>query len=159
MKTLIQIGTNVGSDDFQSRCNKLTEFSKIILIEPHEKLNESIKRNYFDLLDKHEIIIVNKAIVPNEEIKEVELYYIENKEGFSSLINRKSFLLNQKKIVESISLNSLLDSMNLKEVSELHIDAEGLDYEILLSLDLVKYNIELITCEIWPYSKDDSNDN
>lgn len=157
MKTYIQVGTNIGDDEFQEMCSRLNEKSKIILIEPHDKLNDVIYKNYVSIIKNNEVVVINKAIVPKEEIKTVELYFINSKENFSSVINRKSFDLPTKMIVESITLNSLLKELNVHEVEELHIDTEGLDYEILLSLDLNNIIFKTVTCEFWPYDDDENS--
>lgn len=157
MKTYIQIGTNSGDDDFKKRCGLLEEKSRIVLVEPHVKLNNYIERNYQEISEKHEVIIVNKAIVPQEGLKSIYIYFTEYEEWLSSAINRRSYDRFASKInVDAITINSLLRELNIEEVEELHIDAEGLDYEILLSIDSA-INIKMITCEIWPYDNDDKN--
>ena len=157
MKTFIQIGTNDGNDDFNKQCYGLSEKSKIILVEPQKSLIEKIQKNYEFISNSHDVIIINKAIVPHENIKTIELYFHESLTVLSSVINRKSFGLNSKINVDTITINSLLDELNINFVDELHIDTEGLDYEILLSLDIENNNINLITCEVWPYDEDDKN--
>lgn len=158
MKTYIQIGTNDGNDTFNKMCSNLSEKSRIVLIEPHKTLKSEIEKNYSEISKKHDIIIVNKAIVTQENIKNIDLYFVNLNDAVSSVINRKSFDLFSNKInVDSITVNSLLKELNIIDVEEFHVDAEGLDYEILLSIDLKKFNIKLITCEIWPYNDDDKN--
>jgi len=157
MKTYIQIGTNSGDDDFKKRCESLNEKSRIVLVEPHVRLNVDIERNYREISQIHEVIIVNKAIVPQEGIKKIDIYFTEYNESHSSVINRRSYGNFASKInVDAITINSLLRELNIEEVEELHIDTEGLDYEILLSIDS-RTNIRTITCEVWPYDNDDGN--
>lgn len=158
MKTYIQIGTNGGNDAFNKRCFDLSEKSKIILIEPHKTLKVEIEKNYELLSQKHDIIIVSKAIVTQENIKNIDLYCTHINDGLSSVINRKTYdRLSVIVNVDAITINSLLKELNITDIEELHIDAEGLDYEILLSIDLENVNVNLITCEIWSHDDDDKN--
>lgn len=156
---MIQIGTCNGLDEFHQLCESQAERCTILLVEPNAKLIGNIKSNYLSLSNKHDINIINCAIVNSEEIKSIELYFTERDglEGLSSLIQRRTYELKSSTIVEAITLNSLLDRFNIKTVDELHIDAEGMDYNIMLSLDIEKYDFKLITCEIWPYDNDDLN--
>ena len=158
MKNFVQIGTNDGDDDFKQRCEQLVERSRIILIEPHIELKSTIESNWAHLLQKHDVTIVNKAIVPNKEIKSVDFYYQENNLVLSSVLDRRTYDLPQKKTVESIHIDLLLEEMGIYEIEELHIDTEGLDYEILLSINLDRTNIKNITCEIWPFEDDDKKE-
>lgn len=158
MKTYIQIGTNNGNDAFNKRCNDLTEKSKIVLIEPHKTLRSEIEKNYDLLSKKHDITIINKAIVTKEDIKNIDLYCTHINDGLSSVINRRTYdRLSVIVNVETITFNTLLKDLGISHIDELHIDAEGLDYEILLSINLENINIELITCEIWSHDEDDKN--
>jgi FkbM family methyltransferase len=157
IKSYIQIGTCTANDNFQRICNNLTEKSIIFLIEPHEHLNNTIKNNYKNLQEKHDIILINKAIVPNEMSEKKYLFYNEEYPEFSSLINRESFELDSKKEISTTTINLLFNEYNIDSVEELHIDTEGLDYEILLSIDIDKYDLKKITCEVWPFNNDDKN--
>jgi hypothetical protein len=156
MKTLIQLGSNVGNDDFQEICNKIEEKSKIVLIEANQNLIPKLKENYSNLENKHDIIYINNAIVPVKDSDYVDLYFTSN-DGLSSLVNRNSYWLTDKIKVKANTINEIINDLDIREIDELHIDIEGLDYEVLLSLDIDKYNFKLITCEIWPYSDDDKN--
>ena len=159
MKTYIQIGTNNGDDEFKQRIEGLSEKSNIILIEPHENLNEEIKKNYKKISENHNVNIINKAIVPCEYVKYVDLYYSREHKGLSSLLKRKLLTTSLKKQVEAITMDSLLNQLRITNVEELHIDAEGLDYEILASINLEKLNLKFIICEFWPYDDDDELSN
>lgn len=50
MKNYIQIGSNIGNDDFQKNVENLTESSTIILVE-------QLSNNYKHLKDKHNMDI------------------------------------------------------------------------------------------------------
>lgn len=158
MKTLIQIGSNVGQDSFQSVCEGLKEESKILLIEANELLIPHLKENYKDLEKIHHIEYLNIAITPFDNCEYIDLYYNPGQDGLSSLINRNTHRLLNTVKVSSKTVNKILEEKNIEYVDELHMDLEGLDYEILLSLDLEKYHFSLITCEVWPYTNDDLNE-
>lgn len=57
MKTYVQIGSNVGNDDFQRLIEKLDERSKVILVEPNTTLHSRLLSNYSNLMNKHDITI------------------------------------------------------------------------------------------------------
>ena len=160
MKTLIQIGSNDGNDDFKQMCESLEDKHTIILVEANYELIDMLKNSYRELELKHDIQYFSLAIVPDwNEKEQIELYL--NSPGFhclSSLINRKSTSLSNKQYVPTKKINTFLKELNCKNIEELNIDTEGLDYELLLSLDIDNNNIKTIVCEVWPYDDDDANE-
>jgi FkbM family methyltransferase len=127
-----------------SYINKKKEESKIILIEANELLIPSLKENYKDLEKIHHIEYLNIAITPFDDCEYIDLYYNPEQDTLSSLINRNTHrFLNTVKVI-SKTVNKILEEKNIEYVDELHMDLEGLDYEILLSLDLGKYHFSLI---------------
>jgi FkbM family methyltransferase len=155
MKTYIQIGANIGNDDFQRDIESLTESSKIVLIEPNFKLINELENNYQKIKQRHEVIICNKAISLKNELTKL---YIYNESGHSSLIKRKSHMTPLEEIdVESISFNDLCKDLNAQEVEKLQIDTEGLDYEIVNSIDFSKVSIKTLIFEAWGHQDDDLN--
>jgi FkbM family methyltransferase len=157
MKIYVQIGANIGDDDFQRDIECLTDAAKVILIEPNSRLIEQLDANYKKLKEKHEIIICNKAISIKNELTKLYIYY---ESGHSSLIKRKSHMTPLEEInVESISFNELCKNLNVQEVEKLQIDTEGLDYEIVNSIDFSKVIIKTLVFEDWDHPDDDLNDN
>ena len=156
MKTYIQIGANIGNDDFQRDIECLADPVKVVLIEPNSRLIEELNANYKKLKEKHEVIICNKAIsIKNESTK----LYIYSESGHSSLIKRKSHMTPLEEInVESISFNELCKDLNVQEVEKLQIDTEGLDYEIVNSIDFSKVVVKTLIFESWGHPDDDLND-
>lgn len=157
MKNYIQIGTNKGNDSFKTIISDLEEKSQVILIEPNINLIQKIEYDYLSLIQKHDVIILQKAITT--ENKKVELYFWGPDEH-SSLIKRKSILIDPKEImeVEGINFNFLCDKMNIIDIECLQIDTEGMDYEIINSIDLQKLNIKQIIFEKWSFDDDDLNE-
>jgi FkbM family methyltransferase len=155
MKTYIQIGSNVGEDDFYKKIEFLTEKSRVILIEPNNDLIQTLEKNYTSLKERHEIIICNKAISTNNN--QTYLYKYTS-DGHSSLINRRSHQqVTEILPIEAITFNKLCEVYQIQEVEYLCMDTEGLDYEIIISIDFEKVKINSICFEVWDHEFDDLN--
>jgi len=160
MKNYIQIGANIGNDDFQKIVENLTESSTIILVEPNILLLEQLSNNYKHLNDKHNIIIYPYGISIKNEI--AEFYQYGEIYGNYSLINRKTHPLKNNVTtskIETVTFNKMCDYFSITDIELLFIDTEGMDYEILNSIDLTKINIETIIFEKWIFDNDDINNN
>lgn len=53
----------------------------------------------------------------------------------------------KKFIIDSISINNFFEKYSINEIAFLSIDIEGLDYDVLMSIDFAKYNIKNIPIE------------
>ncbi len=169
MKTYIQIGANIGNDHFFRMCNGLTEISKIILIEPLPFLMEDLKTCYSELNKRHEIHFLNIGIVTQDNLQNNKMTIISDKNSESELkitsplasfVNRKSIDGDAQKMtieVKTKTFNSLCEELQLIEIEELHVDTEGYDYEILLSINTDTIKIKKIYFEIWAFNEDDIN--
>jgi FkbM family methyltransferase len=156
MKKYIQIGANIGNDDFQKEIEALSEKSFILLVEPNPKLIDELKLNYKLLASKHEIAFLNKAITTKDQ--EDAKLYIYQESGHSSLIRRKSHMIPLEEIgVDAIKFNTLCEIYNIDEVELLQIDTEGLDYEIVNSIEFSKIKIHTLIFECWGHPDDDLN--
>lgn len=159
MKTYIQIGSNIGKDAFQTQIEELQEKAKVILIEANPELIPQLKNNYSHLAIKHEIIINNIAIAINQDMKFVELNcYVED--GHSTLLKRKSMNMEPLKVVrvKCLTFEELCEMHNIQKVELLQIDTEGLDYEIVNSIDFNKIDIRSLIFESWQFDQDDLNE-
>jgi FkbM family methyltransferase len=97
-----------------------------------------------------------EALVSNRD-EEIQYYYYE-KSAYNGCVFREdipSKLLNSKKI-KSISLTALILRWNIKDINFLSIDVEGLDLEVLESLDLANIRPQAIIIE--SFSSDLTND-
>jgi FkbM family methyltransferase len=174
MKNYIQIGANTGCthkkendsyecDEFYHICEKITEPSNIFLIEPNKILLSKLMEYYSKLNNKNlKIKIFNIGIV-GDNTKNTNTLYVygdDNNEnilyGLSSIIRRKSW----NKVLDTIpfipkTFNDFCSENNIVDVEVLFVDTEGMDYEILNSIDLNKINIKNIYFEYWPYTNDD----
>jgi FkbM family methyltransferase len=155
MKAYVQIGANVGNDDFQREIELLEESSLIVLVEPNHLLLDELKKNYSSVIEKHKVVICDKAISTKASNEKLYLY---NGTGLSSLIKRKSHITPVGEIdVELITFSDLCKTYNISEIELLQIDTEGLDYEIVNSIDFEEVKINALIFEVWTYSEDDLN--
>jgi len=157
MKTYIQIGANIGNDDFHKIIEGIDEKIRLFLIEPNIDLLDDLSKNYSDLKNKHEIIIIDKAISLSNGL--VNFYLRTDIENFggSSLLNRKRYPLNVTRKVTAITFNKLCEDYSINCVEYLCVDTEALDYEILNSIDLSKIFIKTILFEKWDEGDEDLN--
>ena len=103
----------------------------------------------FKILRKEDINIHSAVSNKNKTIS-----YYTNKDLFlsASITQKKgNSKLKYKKKVSSKPLTDILDETvyKKKQIDFLSIDAEGVDFEVLKSLDFKKYKPKLICIEIW----------
>jgi FkbM family methyltransferase len=169
MKVYIQVGANVGNDDFFRMCQKLNEKSKIIIVEPISELIEDLKICYKDLSEIHDIIFLNCGVVTekNSNNNIMTLFLPKNHtyedfkrySSFSSFVNRKTIQNLEKKQIEvkTKTFEEIFNEYKIEKVEELHLDTEGYCYELVLSIDLNKFDIKKIYFELQIHSSDDLN--
>ena len=158
MKNYIQIGANTGHDEFQSIIEKLEEKSNIVLLEPNTDLIEKLVKAYDKLQLKHNISFCPYGISLTSG--EENLYIYGTIDGNYSLVNRKSHPLTPvttSKKIKTITFKELCDNFNIHNIECLFIDTEGLDYEILNSIDIYEIDIKIIIFEEWIHEDDDQN--
>lgn len=150
----IQIGSNVGNDYFFDLMKTLKQSSKIILIEPNPSLIEALKDCYKDLSEVHDVFILNVGICYDSN-NLLYKYENDNKAVLSSILNRKSHPHAIDIIKFSpITFDDVCKIFNCTDIKLLCIDTEGYDYWILNNINIEKYKIETIECELWPYDID-----
>ena len=158
MKNYIQLGANTGNDEFQAILERSNDRLRVLLLEPNLDLLDQLSITYKKLKEIHDVTICPYGIslVNNEE----DLYIYGDINGNYSLINRKSHPLTPiatSKKIKTITFEELCSNFNMDEIECLFIDTEGLDYEILNSIDLDKINIKTIIFEEWVHEDDDMN--
>lgn len=138
LKYLLQLGTNSGKDFFNNICHFIND-ANIILVEANKIHNEDIIYNYNKIKDNNNICIINKAIVLSNYNKDtIEFYNYENNEQ-SSIIKNGSIVENTNYEilkVKSIKFNDIIENFNFYNLELLMIDLEGLDYELLMDINL-----------------------
>lgn len=155
MKTYLQIGTAYGNDFFYNQIKDLDPSeTRLILVEPMQW--QASMDFYKDKPFKSEVL--KNAVVPNDYKENfVEMYLFGNDLNLSSILNRKAISSSNAVLCPAIKIHNLLDMVE-GEIEFLSIDAEGLDVELLNSIDYSKYKINNIFFEYWDFD-DDANDN
>lgn len=156
MKTYIQIGANIGNDSFQRMVEKLDERSLIVLVEPNIHIIPHLEANYKRLADMHKVAMCTYGISNKKGQSNLYLYWDHQ---LSSLIRRYTIDEDPTDCIniETITFDDLCEFCETKEIEHLSVDTEGMDYEILLSIDLEKINIKEIIFEEWWPENDDMN--
>lgn len=155
---ILQIGTNKGYDDITKYVfNYKDILEKFIAIEPLVVHNISINECYKEI---PQLIIENVAIVPRVVSPTMTFYYHQDDgPGFEVASSDKNHILkhqiyNSKLTEEGIiectipcmTINDMFEKHNLTKIDILYIDAEGMDFEIIKSIDF-KYDIVNIIYE------------
>jgi len=150
---IIQIGTNKGYDDITPLVKEYSSIlDKFIAVEPLSVHHPSIKECYKEI---PQLIIEEIAIVPSPKEEKFTFYYhTEDHPGYEvSSTNKEHILkhvifnpkLTEDGIVElqvdCLTLNQLFEKHNLVDIDILYIDAEGLDFDLIKSIDFNKFNI------------------
>jgi FkbM family methyltransferase len=155
-KIVVQIGTNTGKDHVRDLVGKIPT-SLVLLVEPFDIHNESIKNAYGSI--RH--VVENIAIVPDNR-DSVSLYYHDD-DGPRNNPN-KSFQVAsiipqhiqrhdydgktiQSVNVRACTLNHLFAKYDLTTIDYLFMDIEGIDMDVLESIDFTTYNIKKLQIE------------
>lgn len=148
---IIQIGAHKGDDDLTKIVKKFKpeEISKIILVEPQEEFNDSLKNCY----KLYPFFIENIVITPNENEDKIKFYTCleEKNKEISSISKSHLQKHNQNNFLEReficLTINKLLKKYQIKKLDILFIDAEGLDDKIIKSIDFDNFDIKKIFYE------------
>ena len=156
---LIQIGSGSASldtyieDGFSNFIRKNKFKKKIFIVEANSIHLNNLKK--FWELDKN-VKISNVAIIPdNIDLKKMDFFYcLEDAPNYQIFSNSKSFVTKhfpngeiKKKTVECLRISEFLDKNNIKNIDYLSIDIEGMDYDVLINLNLNKFKIKNISFE------------
>lgn len=166
---VIQIGANKGSnssnsgpDDFFNLIKDL-DIANLILVEPLEIHLESLKNRYKNFLN---FKIENIAISPDKTKTELDFFYHKDDGPLYLVASTDPFHITKhgfdlegvrKITVPCLTIEDLLNKYSLNKVDILCIDTEGLDGDILKSIDFSKFEIEQIYFE-YTHQKFDISD-
>lgn len=148
---LVQIGVNIAHDDFSKIVNQLNNNGEVIdnllLVEPLEECNESIKNCYSNYNYFLENIVIN-----GDENKKTETFLVSQANWLSTL--REGHIERyhhnetpQQRTIPSMTLNELFNKYNLKKIDILFIDTEGWDDVLIKSINYDMYDINTIYYE------------
>jgi FkbM family methyltransferase len=142
-------------DGFSEFVKKKKDITKeIFLVEANPKNISKLKKSWKNYKN---IKIINKAIIPNNyNKKKIKLYYCDEDaphyQLLSSDVNHiKHYFPNSniKSItVKTLKIKELFNSnFKNKTIESFSLDVEGLDYKLIMDLELSKYNINNISIE------------
>ena len=110
-------------------------------------------------------ININCAISDKRTLK--KMYFIDNLSPLNTLDQnhlkflKKNFLFKNKdfkeKIIKTENVNNILKKYKFHKVDFLNIDLEGLEYEVIKSINFKKFKINLICIEILDHNKISKN--
>jgi FkbM family methyltransferase len=150
---IIQIGTNRANDDVTPLVNQYSSIlNTFIAVEPLSVHHSIIKECYKNI---PQLIIEGIAVTPTPTQEQLIFYYHkEDGPGFEVASTNKEHILkhviyNPKLTedglvelkVDCLTLNQLFNKHTLTNIDILYIDAEGLDLELIKSIDFNKFNI------------------
>jgi FkbM family methyltransferase len=158
---VVQIGANRGNDELTSIIKGMS-VSKLILVEPMSKFNESLLKCYEGI---NNLFIENIAITDDVNKKSEKFYLHEKmdenveqasllKSHVNKVFNRPEYTFDKPYDVQLIemevscsTINDLFTKYELKNIDILFIDAEGFDDKIIKSIDFNNFNIKKIYYE------------
>ena len=148
---IIQLGTNNAHDDLRKivMSYKPSDIELLVLVEPQENFNNSIKNVYKD----YNFIIENK-IINLDKSKKTETFYTCVHQHLSSLKkeNIEKHGLNvpiSEVTYESMTINELFEKYDVDNLDILFVDVEGMDDKIISSIDFDKIYIDKIYYEFY----------
>jgi FkbM family methyltransferase len=157
MAVVVQIGTNTGNDHVRNLCREIKP-AFILLVEPFDVHHDSIKKNYAGI---PHVAYEHVAIMPIP-MDATTLYFADRdgpsghplhtfevtsvvpdhllKHGYAQS-ELKSVTVNCK------TMSQLLATYSLKRIDYLFLDIEGIDFEVLKSIDFDAYDIRNLQIE------------
>jgi len=156
---LVQIGSGSASldtnfqDGFSNYIISKNIEKKVFIIEANSIHMNNLKKFYQKNIN---VKIFNLAITPDDVyLKIMDFFYcLEDSPNYQIFSNSKSFVKKhfpdgkiEKKSVECLRISEFFDKNNIDKIDYLSIDIEGMDYSVLMKLDLKKFKIENISFE------------
>ena len=156
----VHLGAGVGDQDKKTnfRCG-FTEFikknyntsSNAFIVEANPANIDKLKISYKNFKN---VKIFNYAI-SSKDINNLTMYYaVEDFPHYQVCSSDKNHVKKhypnseiKNFSIETLSINSFLEKNSLFEIDYLSIDIEGLDYDVLMSIDFSKFNIKNISIE------------
>jgi len=156
---LIQIGSGSASldtnieDGFSNYIISKNIKKKVLIVEANSIHINNLKKFY---QKNANVKIFNLAIIPeNIDLKTMDFFYcLEDFPNYQIFSNSKSFVKKhfpdgkiEKKSIECLRISEFFEKNNINKIDYLSIDIEGMDYSVIMKLDLKKFKIENISFE------------
>lgn len=126
-KTIIDCGSNIGVTVIQFKL--FWPNSKVIAIEPDPSNIVALSQNIKQFGDS--VIMVDKAASSSNDEK-LNFYISQKGHMSSSIVQRRDD--DEKCVVETITLDKIIDLNNIKHVDLLKFDVEGSEYQLFQGL-------------------------
>jgi FkbM family methyltransferase len=126
---------------------------KVFIIEANSIHINNLKKLY---VENNNVKIFNLAIIPDDiDLKMMDFFYcLEDFPNYQIFSNSKSFVQKhfpngkiKKKIVKCSKISRFFEKNNIDNIEYLSIDIEGMDYSVLMKLNLKKFKIKNISFE------------
>ena len=156
---LIQIGSGSASldtyiEDGFSNFIRKNKFKKKIFIVGANSIHLNNLKKFWEL-DKN-VKISNVAIIPdNINLKKMDFFYcLEDAPNYQIFSNSKLFVKKhfpvgtiKKTTIDCLRISDFLKNNDIINIDYLSIDIEGMDYDVLVNLDLDRIEIKNISFE------------
>lgn len=150
-KAAIQIGSNVGNDEFFKICSEFKP-SEIILVEPHISCHPALKSCYNNIFTK--INYEGVAIVAEETVSEIQMKSATGRTEHTSVVPLIGWSEDTVISVPATTISKIFEKYNLNNIGLLYIDTEGNDARIINSIDFNNIHIDIIVFEAWNFPSD-----
>ena len=156
----VHLGAGAGDQDSRAnfRCGftelikkKYDNSSKVFVVEANKLNIEKLKfcYRYYKNINIHNIAISTK------NLEELTFYYAKDDAPHFQVCSsdfdhvKKNYPNSdiEKFTVKSFTINNFFENNSINEIDYLSIDIEGLDFEVIMSIDFSKYNIKNISIE------------
>ena len=156
---LVQIGAGSANfdtyikDGFSNFIKKNNIQKKVFIIEANSIHLNSLKKFY---INNKNVKVFNLAIVPdNIDLKQMNFFYcLEDAPNYQIFSNSKNFVKKHfpngtiKEVkIDCLKISQFLKKNNVINIDYLSIDIEGMDYDVLINLDLNNFEIKNISFE------------
>jgi beta-1,4-mannosyl-glycoprotein beta-1,4-N-acetylglucosaminyltransferase len=153
---IVQLGAAVGNDHVTELVKSIQNVELLLLVEPNPKVQDKLKDCYQFLPTTR---IEQVAIVPNYDGgKEQTMFFAERDSigGYQVTSLVKNHLEMHSYVSEEIesfvtrcvTLQELFEKHHISTLDYLFVDIESMDEEVILGLDLNKYDIKNICIEV-----------
>lgn len=154
---IVQLGTGKAGDNVTKLVNRYKNLLiRFIAVEPLQIHHDTIREYY-----KHipGFVLEKRAISPTEDCEKLTLYYHPaNFPGYGLTSVSKNHILKHKRKgiteegiqsveVDCLTINQLFYNYGLSDIDVLYIDIEGLDFEVIKSIDFTNFKIKHIVYE------------